>query len=160
MIRWSPGTELANLHGAMDRLFEDFFGPAQTGDGSQRQTMPTYLLPLDVKEVGDGYEIQAAVPGFKPEEVEITFSDGVLRIQAEHSMQSSQQQGGYLRKEVAYGNYQRNIQLPGDVRENDIAASFEDGILSVHVPKVPRPEPKRIQIAGRSQKKEIGAKTS
>jgi HSP20 family protein len=139
----------------MDRVFEDFFGPSTAGNGVPRQT-PTYFLPLDVKEVEDGYEIVAPVPGFKPEEVDVTFSEGVLRIQAEHTSQSSQEQGGYLRREVAYGNFQRAIQLPGDVKEDGIEAAFEDGMLTISLPKVPRPQPKKIQISGTSQKKLAG----
>ena len=147
MIRWSPSTELANLHGAMDRLFEDFFGPTAGNGGHQRQVAPTYFLPLDVREIENGYEIKAAVPGFKPEEVDVTFSEGVLRIEARHSEETRQEQGGYLRREVAHGNYQRAIQLPGDVKEEEITATFEDGILTVAVPKKPRPQPKRIEVA-------------
>jgi len=158
MIRWSPSTELANLHGAMDKLFDDFFGPTPGTNGGQRQVMPTYALPLDVRETEGGYEIQAPVPGFKPEEVDITFSEGVLRIQAQHAEEVTRQQAGYLRKEVAYGNFQRSLQLPGDVQEADIRAEFEDGVLTISVPKMPRPEPKKIQVA-RSQRKQIGAKT-
>jgi HSP20 family protein len=158
MIRWSPNTELANLHGAMDRLFEDFFGPSH-GSTSQRQ-VPTYFLPLDVKEVPEGYQIQAPVPGFKPEEVEVTFSEGVLRIQAQRREKTSQEEGGYLRREVAYGNYQRAIQLPGDIKEDDISAQFEDGMLTVMVPKAPRPQPKKIQVSAGSQKQLSGSKTS
>ncbi len=152
MIRWSPSTELANLHGAMDRLFEDFFGPAGPGNGNQRQ-VATYVLPLDVREADGAYEIQAPVPGFKPEEVEITFADGVLKIHAQHSKQGSHEQGGYLRREVAYANYQRSIQLPGDVKEDEISATFEDGILTVSVPKVPRPQPRKIQITEGSKQR-------
>jgi len=81
VIRWSPSTELANLHGTMDRLFQDFFGPS-TGNGDLRTGMPSYLLPIDVKEVENGYQVQAPTPGFKPEEVEVTFSDGILNIRA------------------------------------------------------------------------------
>src|SRR5947209_7789081 len=149
MIRWSPSSELANLHGAMDRLFEDFFAPTATGNGSQRQ-LPTYVLPLDVSEVEGGYRIQAPVPGFDPDEVEVTYSGGVLRIEAQHAQQSSQEQGGYLRREVARANYQRSIQLPADVKEDEITANFENGVLTLSVPKVPRPQPKKIQISGRS----------
>jgi HSP20 family protein len=138
----------------MDRVFEDFFGPA-TGGVSQRQA-PTYYLPLDVREVANGYEIKAPVPGFKPEEVEVTFSDGVLKIEASHSEQSSHEQGGYLRREVAYGKFQRAIQLPGDVKEDDITASFEDGMLTVNVPKVPRAQPRKIEVAKGSQKQLAG----
>jgi HSP20 family protein len=160
MIRWNPSTELANLHGAMDRLFEDFFGgPANDGNGSPTRALPTYMLPLDVREVENGYEIRAQVPGFAPEEVDVTFSEGVLRIQAEHSGESQERAGGWLRREVAYGNYQRAIQLPGDVKEEDISASFENGILTVSVPKVPRPQPKKIEVSSGSQKN-LPGKTS
>ncbi len=151
MIRWSPSSELASLHGSMDRLFEDIFGTAAPAGGGVRQGLPTYFLPLDVREGESGYEIEAPVPGFKPEEVEVTFADGVLRIQAQHTEQSSQQQRGYLRKEIAYGNYQRSIHLPGDVKQEDIAASFTDGVLTVTLPKAPRPTPKRIQITERQK---------
>ncbi|MDQ6773121.1 MAG: Hsp20/alpha crystallin family protein [Candidatus Dormibacteraeota bacterium] len=136
----------------MDRLFEDFFGPASGGNVGQRQVVPTYLLPLDVRQLEDGFQIQAPVPGFTPDEVDVTFAEGMLTIQAEHSAESSQEQGGWLRREVGYGNYQRTIQLPGDVKEDDISAEFENGVLTVTVPKVPRPQPKKIQIAGGLQK--------
>lgn len=146
MIRWSPATELANLHGAMDRLFDDFFSPAGSGPG-ERAVVPSYALPLDVREVEEGYEIQAPVPGFKPEEVEVTFQDGVLKIAAQHSADSSQRRAGYIRREIAWGNYVRTIMLPGDIKEEGITATFEDGILTVSVPKQPRPQPRRIQVA-------------
>lgn len=145
MIRWSPNTELASLHSAMDRLFDDFFGPVAGGD-TQRQVTPTYFLPIDVKENETGYEITAAVPGFAPEEVEITFADGVLKIAAQHRAESEQERGGYLRREVAWGNYQRAVQLPGDVNGDEITASFDHGMLEISVPKLPRPEPKKIQV--------------
>jgi HSP20 family protein len=122
----------------MDRLFGDFFSPSKPTIGSQRQAMmPTYFLPLDVKEVENGYQIQAPVPGFKPEEVDITLSDGVLRIQAQRKQESSEQQGGYLRKEVAWGNFQRSIQLPADVKGAGVSATFENGFLTITVPEGP-----------------------
>jgi HSP20 family protein len=160
VIRWTPSTELANLHSAMDRLFDDFFGATPPANRDGERSLPTYPLPLDVREVENGYEIHAQVPGFKPEEVDVTFSEGVLGIQAQHSEQSEEKSGGWLRREVAYGNYQRSIQLPGDVKEEDISASFENGILTVTVPKVPRQQPKRIEITSGSQKKQLGGKTS
>jgi len=151
VIRWSPSTELANLHGTMDRLFQDFFGPS-TRNGDLRTGMRSYLLPIDVKEVENGYQVQAPIPGFKPEEVEVTFSDGILNIRAEHSEETHQEQTGFLRREVAYGNYQRSTQLPSDVKEDQISADFENGVLTVTVPKMPRPEPKKIQVSAGVQK--------
>lgn len=160
MIRWSPSGELARVQSAMDRLYDDFFGGVTNdGDGNRLQALPIYSLPIDVREVDSGYEIEAQVPGFKPEEVEITYSEGVLRIQAQHSQGTQRESGGWLRREVAYGNFQRSIQLPGDVKEEDISAQFENGILIVTVPKVPRAQPKRIEVTPASQK-QIAAKTS
>jgi HSP20 family protein len=113
-------------------------------------------LPLDIKEMENGYQIQAPVPGFKPEEVDVTFADGVLKIEASHTEQSAREQGGYLRREVAYGNFQRTIQLPGDVKEDEITASFEDGMLTIAVPKVPRAQPKKIQVTKGKQNRLAG----
>ena len=155
MMRWNPNSELANLHGAMDRLFDDFFGSTSGGGGNQRQ-VPTYLLPLDVRQVDEGYEIKAPVPGFRPEEVEVTFEEGLLKIEAQHAEQAAEDRAGYLRREVGYANYQRAIQLPGDVREDEITAAFEDGMLTVTVPKAPRPQPKKIKVTGSPRKQLAG----
>lgn len=156
MIRWSPMTELASLHNAMDRLFEDFFSPSTVGtngDGAlTRRLVPTYSLPLDVRETEAGYEIVAPVPGFSPDEVDVTFDDGVLKVQAQRSTESKSDEGGWLRREVAWGNYQRSIQLPGDINQEGISAHFENGVLTVTVPRNPRPQPKRIQVASNPQK--------
>ena len=157
MIRWSPVMEAGNLHSAMDRLYDELLGPSSGVDRAPVQSVPTYVLPLDIREVESGYEVQAPVPGFSPEDVEITFSEGVLKIQAQRSAGSTQQQGAYLRKEVAYGNYLRGIQLPGDIDENDITATFDNGILTVSVPKAPRPQPKKIQISGKAPAKKPDA---
>lgn len=158
MIRWSPSTELANLHSAMDHLFDDFFGQAPASGGSRQRGRSTYLLPLDIRDVDNGYEIRAAVPGFKPEEVEVTLTEGVLRIAARHSEVSTEDKGGYLRREMAFGDFERTIQLPGDVKEEDISAEFEDGMLILSIPKAPRPQPRKIQVAG-PQKQLAAAKS-
>jgi HSP20 family protein len=155
MIRWSPNTELASLHSAMDRLFEDFFGPVAGGDS--RRLAPTHLLPIDVRDDEGGYEIDAAVPGFAPEEVEITVADGVLKIEAAKSSETSDERGGYLRREVAWGNFQRTVQLPRDAQGDQITATFENGMLKISVPKVPRPQPKKIQVTSAPKQLEDSA---
>ena len=73
------------------------------------------------------YEVKAAVPGFSPEEVELT-----------------------------YGSFARSVQLPGDVKEDQIKASFENGILVIEIPKVPAAQPRKIAIGGKSQKQLVG----
>jgi len=155
--RWSPMGELAGLHTAMDRLFSDFFGtPVQeSGQTSSR----TWYLPVDVIDEGSAYLIKAAVPGFTPEEVEVTFSDGVLSISAQHKQEwsSKNSDGNYLRREMTFGSYARSMQLPGDVKGDQIKASFDNGILTIDVPKVPAAQPIKIKVTGKSQKQALGA---
>jgi HSP20 family protein len=157
MNRWSPIGELAGLHSAMDRLFSDFFGtPVQeSGELSSR----TWYLPVDVVDEGNAYLIKAAVPGFTPEEVEVTFSDGVLSISAQHKQEwtSKNSTGNYLRRELTFGSYARSMQLPGDVKGDQIKASFENGILTIDVPKVPAAQPIKIQMTGKTQKQLAGS---
>lgn len=154
--RWSPMGELASLHSAMDRLFSDFFGTPLSGGGEV--ATPTWYLPLDIVDHEDAYEIRTAVPGFTPEEVEVTYSDGVLNISAQHGKDSTTKNdsGTYLRRELAFGNYARSVQLPGEVKQDEIKASFDSGILTVTIPKVPRAQPVKIQITGKSQKQLVG----
>ena len=155
--RWSPFGELASLHTAMDRLFGDFFGTPLLSGGGSEVSPPTWYLPLDVVDQGSGYQIKAAVPGFTPEEVEVTYQDGMLNISAQHSQEFTTKNGNgtYLRRELTYGNYSRSIQLPGEVKHEEIKAGFDNGILTIDVPKVPAPQPVKIQIEGKSSQKQL-----
>jgi HSP20 family protein len=148
IVRWTPTNDLAGLHSAMDRLFSDVFGPAYRGTGEEggQMAQPLFHLPVNIAETESGYRIEAPVPGFKPEDVEITFADGVLTVTARRSEERTEEEGNYLRREVHFGSYQRQITLPGDVRADDISARFENGVLVVAVPRAPRPEPRRIQV--------------
>jgi HSP20 family protein len=169
IVRWTPANDLAGLHSAMDRLFGDIFGDAfgtsTLGDGGRseggRQSRrPVYHLPVNIKEAENGYVIEAPVPGFKPEEVEVTFSDGVLTISAHHEEGQTREEGNYLRREVAMGSYTRQISLPGDVQADNIKASFENGVLKVEVPRAPKPEPRRIEVQPGEREREMAGASS
>jgi len=148
ITRWSPVGELASLHTAMDRLFSDFFGGSAVEPESNGSSSAWYL-PLDIVDTEGAYQVKAAVPGFTPEDVEVTFKDGVLSITAQHREDKTDKAGTYLRRELRLGNYARSVQLPGGVRPQDIKASFDSGMLTVEIPKAARPQPVKIQI-GRS----------
>jgi HSP20 family protein len=131
----------------MDRLFSDVFGDSLSRvGGDEGAMMPTLHLPVDIRETDNGYMIEAPVPGFKPEDVEVTFSDGMLTINARRREEREQREGQYLRREIAFGNYQRRIALPADVRAENIRATFDNGVLRVEVPRAERPQPVRIQV--------------
>jgi HSP20 family protein len=141
----------------MDRLFSDVFGDSFGRMGGEDLGLATFHLPVDIQETENGYVIKAPVPGFNPEDVEITFSDGVLTINATHKEEREEPEGQYLRREIAYGDYQRRIALPGDVKAEDIRATFDNGVLTVEVPRAPRPEPRRIQVQPGEQSRQAKA---
>ena len=155
--RWSPVGELASLHTAMDRLFGDFFsGSALDGDQNGAQSA-TWYLPLDIVDAGSAYQVKAAVPGFKPEDVEVTFHDGLLNIVARHREEATSQDGKYLRRELRVGNLARSVQLPAEIRAEEIKADFDSGILTVEIPKAAVAKPIKIAVSGKAQKQPVGA---
>ena len=147
LSRWSPMREF-------DRLFVDFFGTPLVDDSREPRT---WYLPLDVVDRGNAYEVKAALPGFKAEDVELTFADGVLAIKAQHKQGSESKDGSYLRRELTYGDYERRVQLPGAVKEADIKAAFDNGMLTIEIPKVPAPQPVKIPVTASSKKQLVGA---
>lgn len=94
-------------------------------------------MNMDVQELDNNYELSMELPGFKKEDIHAQLKDGYLVIEASHNQEDSQQDnnGKYIRRERYYGSCQRNIYVGDAVKEEDIHASFENGILKLSVPK-------------------------
>ena len=148
---WTPSDIFQATH-AMDRLMDEFFGPggasAPAGGGD---ALPTYTLPVDILETAEAYVLTAPVAGFAPEQVEVTFAEGVLAISAK--AEPLELQGTWLRQERPFGSWQRRLQLPQQVDAEKITAGFEHGLLTVTVPKAARPQPVRIAVGNGSASK-------
>jgi HSP20 family protein len=93
--------------------------------------------------------ITAPLAGFKPEEVDVTFADGVLTISAKHNEEKKTEQGGYVRKEVVSGNFYRQVPV-GQVDPGSVSAQVENGVLTVTLPAKTEPQPVKIAINGGS----------
>src|SRR5215471_2498235 len=89
--------------------------------------------PTDVQRTDDGYRIEAALPGFRADDIEITLEQGTLTISAKRSEEKKTERGQYLHSEVYSGSYMRRLVLPPEVKAEDIATKFEDGMLTVDV---------------------------
>ena len=150
MIRWDPWGDLASLHNAMDRVFGDAVGQSSRSP----QERPSLHLPVNVRETDNDYRIEAPVPGFRSEDIEVTFADGILTIRAQHA-DSAPKEGTYVRRELIQGNYVRQVGLPAQVQDSDIKASIENGFLEVVVPKAPQAQPKRIAVSGTGESKQL-----
>jgi len=127
----------------IDRLFEQFFGYGAAGleDGT-----PTFALPVDILETEDAYELHATVAGVPQDGVEVTFEVGMLGI-AVKAMPLGVP-GKFIRQERPWGNWSRKLELPKEIDSANIAAQFENGVLTVRVPKAAKVQPVRIAIGG------------
>jgi len=143
MDRWDPFREMLTLRDAMDRLFQQSLSgrPGQLLSG-----MRSEAIPLDVVERDDAYEVRAAVPGVKPEDVEVVVQGERVTIRAEHRADEERRDENWLMREHRYGGLQRSITLPTPVRSDTAEARIEHGILVLRLPKAQEARPRRINI--------------
>ncbi len=149
--RWDPFRDVVTLREAMDRLFEDSFvqGQGQRQPGRQSDGA-AYRLPIDAYVTADQIVITAHVPGVKPEDVEITLEGDTLTIRGERRGPLSNVD--YVLQELAYGTFQRTLNVNVPVDANRAEAHYENGVLTLTIPKAESVKPKTIQVVSREQK--------
>jgi HSP20 family protein len=105
-------------------------------------------LPLDVYTTDDSWVVKANVPGFKPEEIDIQISGDVLTIRGEtkEERESNGDEGKYLLRERRVSSFSRSLTLPGTVEADQAKAEFENGVLTLTLPKPEEVKPKRITV--------------
>ena len=146
LSRWDPFGEMTSLRQAMDRLLEDaWVRPSRFFQGEGQQ------VPLDVAEDEHNYTVKVALPGIKPDEVDINVVGNVLTIRGEHKEEQEEEQQTWHRREIRYGRFERSVSLPTDVQADQADANFENGVLTLRLPKAEAAKPKRIQIKGSQQ---------
>ena len=110
------------------------------------------LMKTDIHEKDDGYEIRIDLPGFNKDELKVELNNGYLTISAEKSLNKDEEDHGKLIRQERYsGAMQRSFYVGEALTEQDISAKFENGVLSLNVPKKDEkklPERKTIQIEG------------
>jgi HSP20 family protein len=141
-VRWmNPDAGLLAGPHSVDRLFEQLFG---YGGARHENGTPTYALPIDIVETDDAYQLYATVAGVPQDRVEVTFENGVLSLMVPAA--PVELQGNLVRHERPWGNWSRKLELPKEIDPANIVAEFDNGVLTVRVPKAARAEPQRIAI--------------
>ena len=112
-----------------------------------------HVMKTDLKEHDDGYELKVDLPGFKKDQIELQLQNGYLTITASKNLEeeNKNQKGRIVHQERYAGSMTRSFYIGENVREEDVKARFEDGVLSLDFPKekpVALPERKTIQIQG------------
>lgn len=140
--RWDPARELVTLREAMNRLFEDSY---VSGQPAQRSGQPAELrLPIEAYATDQEIVVRAAVPGLKPEDVEITIEGDSLTIRGEFPRPL--ENVNYSFYERPWGRFSRTLQLTVPVQAERAEASFENGLLTLTLPKAEAVRPKVIPV--------------
>lgn len=151
LSRRERATELASPLNRMDRLFDEWMRslPMRRPFGLALDWPAEDLIRIDEYRDGDTVVIRAELPGIDPDkDVELTVTDGMLRINAERRVEEKSEDKGYTRHELHYGSLTRTLPLPEGTSDSDIKASYTDGILEIRVPvSEPAPEAKPTKIA-------------
>ena len=144
---WQPSTELTNLRQAMNRLFENTFAT------------PTRLynvfsldksIPINMYHTDNELIVKAILPGVKAKEVDTTITGNTLSIKGEAKSTEEIKRENYLYREHRHGTFHRSITLPSGLNTDKAEASFDDGVLTLTIPKSAQVKPKSIKVKAKN----------
>lgn len=145
LVKWRPMREMINIQEEMNRLFDRFFSRDLLAE-DEFVSLGDWSPSVDIKEDKEEYVVTAELPGMKKDDVQITFSNGTLKIEGERQKEKEEKNVNYHRVERVYGKFCRSFQLPSSIQQNKISAEFKDGILTIHLPKSEEAKPKVIEV--------------
>ena len=134
VVRYEPWGLLNRLHRELDQTF----------DTAARDA--TWSPAVDINEEAGRFVVRADLPGVKPADITVTAEKGVLTLRGERSFDKRDADGHYTRIERVSGKFVRTFTLPENVATDQITAQFKDGVLELAIPKVAKPEPRRIEV--------------
>ena len=158
LLAWRPSRHLSAVAslfgdswGDFDSLFDTVWAPRRAVENRAVAFRPR----VDVEETAEAYVVTAEAAGFADDDVEVTLSDGVLRLRAEKCQETEGEtpegegERRYHVRERAVGRFERAFRLPESVEEAAITARFENGVITLRLPKAAKAEPevRRIEIA-------------
>ncbi len=178
ITRYDPYSEALTLRNAMDQLLAQSFVNPSWG-WSRTQNM---MAPMDVCQTENGYEVNVALPGVNPQDIDVTIHQNTIDIkgtfnyrhqheqnqqqpqsqqtgQTQEQGQQGQQRGeghNWLMREIGSGTFERTITLPQPIDADKIQSSYQDGILSLNIPLSESSRPRKINVSkGQSQQQNV-----
>jgi HSP20 family protein len=143
IVRWEPFRDLISLREAMDRLFEESFIRPRAG---WLAPLGTEALAVDMYETDQDVIVKSSVPGIKPEDIDITITGDTLTIKGETKAEEKIERANYVRQERRYGAFSRSLTLPTTIVAEQAKAEFENGVLTLTLPKAEEVKPKTIKV--------------
>ena len=149
LIPWSRGRELSagrpaehplvSFQRDMDRLFQDLWRGFDVPMFSRGEHAAGMISPrIELKDKAEELVVRAELPGLEEKDIEITLTEGALVIRGEKKLEKEEKEEGYSYSECSYGAFERRIPLEAEVIGDKVTAGFENGVLTVTLPKSPR----------------------
>ena len=150
IVRWKPVREIPmipsdilGMQKDINRMFEDFF----RGGLEDTNLMTSSWSPaVDLAETGEEFLAKVELPGVDKNDIKITMENNVLTIRGEKQQEKKEKDVNFHRVERYYGSFQRSFELPGNVKNDKIDAEFNDGILTIRMPKAEEAKAKLIDV--------------
>jgi len=139
----SPLSSLVTLRQAVDDLFDDGFGTPRGWGAGQ-------IVKMDVYTTTDEFVVEASMPGVSPEQAEITVEGNTLTISGEARSSRQEEEGSAILREISRGSFTRSLTLPAGLEPDKATATFEDGVLTLRIPKAEQVKPRQIKITTKS----------
>lgn len=143
LSNWSGVHRLADLSQELDRLFE---API-AGFNRASQVLGTWSPALEAFEDKDNFVIKVELPGVKKEDVKVSLENGSLTIAGERRSETKDEDAEVHHTERFYGRFERTLSLPKDIAADRVKAQYQDGILTVTLPKTEQAKPKQIDVS-------------
>jgi HSP20 family protein len=144
IIRWEPFRDLVSTQDRFNQLFNDTFGRAF---GDQQEVSPrAWIPPVDIYETGDSLVLKAELPGINPDDVEIRVEDNTLYLKGERKFAKEVEEENLHRVERSYGTFTRTFALPNTINADKVKAEYENGVLTLIMPKREEAKPRNIKI--------------
>ncbi len=141
-VGWAGFSRLTDLRDEIDRLFD-----APLADFARTsQLLSGWTPPLDMSEDKDNLYVRIELPGMRKEDINLSLHDGCLSISGERQHEDKHKEAEVYRTERFYGRFQRTVSLPVDVQADKVKAHYQDGVLSVTLPKAEEAKPKHIDV--------------
>lgn len=137
----NPFGTLSTLNRVVEEFLGDYTRPYEGGEVSR-----AWQPPVDIVETEHAYEVRAELPGIAKEDVQLSLENNILTLSGERKFEKDVEKGNFHRIERAYGTFNRSFTLPARVSTERVEAKYDNGLLTVVIPKAEEAKPRRIEI--------------
>jgi HSP20 family protein len=144
LIRWNPWKEMVSMRERMNALLSDAL--LRSDQREDNAAMGLWVPSVDMFDRDDKVVIKAELPGLEKKDINLEINNGVLTLKGERKYDNEVKEENFYRREMCYGKFIRSFTLPAEVDADKIKAEFQNGLLTVEVPKSEERKPKQIKV--------------